>query len=387
MKPVNKTLLQLVPYAIILIIIFGIRELMNRETINPTLALVLLFVAIGLGYLAKRFIRYKYPELAPPKEDIEAELAEIQQESENTVDLPRTPLSTLFEVITAGLFAVALYRIISLGCYLLLIPFVFAAIYAFFQLLRVYYTDVRKDLDKQEIATMCKAVSLKRRVRAIYFGLVVLVMTFVGYPDGDYSWRNVFISAALLYLPLFSILRLLTPGSIKLSDAGKEISLSRMKISRSLEGSIYEIVTIVLLICAWGAAAYYHQFAGKGIMDQPVAELILCSIFAIDALVLAYFPKWMGNALFFSNTQQVYIDVKRHRVLAVEIAILALIIPFLPYFQDLQSHLLGEGKIGRYFSWYMMFILFHATTYNDKIKKAGQPEKATDQEDNKIKNS
>ena len=75
MKPVNKILLQLIPYAIILIIIFGIRELMNRETINPTLALVLLFVAIGLGYLAKRFIRHKYPELAPPKEDIEAELA------------------------------------------------------------------------------------------------------------------------------------------------------------------------------------------------------------------------------------------------------------------------------------------------------------------------
>lgn len=387
MKPVNKILLQLIPFAIILIIIFGIRELMHRGTINPTLALVLLLVAVGLGYLAKRFIRHKYPELAPPKEDIEAELAEIQQESENTVDLPRTPMSTLFEVITAVLFAVALYRIIALGCYMYLIPFVFVAIYAFFQLLRVYYTDVRKDLDEQEIATMCKAVSLKRRIRAIYFGLVVLVMTFVGYPDGDYSERNVFISAALLYLPLFSILRLLTPGSIRLSAAGKEISLSQMKISRSLEGNIYEIVTIVLLIGAWGAAAYYHQFAGKGIMDQPLAELILCSIFAIGALVLAYFPKWMGNALFFSNTQQVYLDVKRHRILAVEIAILALIIPFLPYFQDMQSHLLGEDEIGRYFFWYMMFILFHATTYNDKIKKAGQPEKTTGQEDNKTKNA
>ena len=386
MKPVNKILLQLIPYAIILIIIFGIRELMNRQTINPTLALLLLFVAIGLGYLAKRFIRHKYPELAPPKEDIEAELAEIQQESENTVDLPRTPLSTLFEVITAILFAVALYRIIALGCYLFLIPFVFAAIYAFFQLLRVYYTDVRKDLDKQEIATMCKAVSLKRRVRAIYFGLVVLVMTFVGYPDGDYSWRNVFISAALLYLPLFSVLRLLTPGSIKLSDAGKEISLSQMKISRSLEGNIYEIVTFALLIVAWGVAAYNHQFAGKGILDEPLAELILCSIFAIGALVLAYFPKWMGNALFFSNTQQANLDVKRHRILAVEIAVLALLIPFMPYFQDMQIHFL-EGRLGKYFFYYMMFILFHACAYNDRIKQAGKPEKKTGQEDNKPKNS
>ena len=145
-------------------------------------------------------------------------------------------------------------------------------------------------------------------------------------------------------------------------------------------------VSAVLLIGAWGAATYNHQFAGKGILDEPLAELILCSIFAIGALVLAYFPKWMGNALFFNNTQQVYLDVKRHRILAVEIAVLALIIPFMPYFQDMHIHFL-EGRLGKYLIYYMMFILLHACSYNDRIKKAGQPEKTTGQEDNKTKNS
>ena len=237
MNPMIKKILQIVPFVFGLILIFGIRELMHKDIINPLLALVLLLVAIGLGYLAKRFFHHKYPELAPPKEDIEAELEELMQESDNTVDLPHTPVSTLFEVITAVLFAVAVYRVIALGCLWLLMPIAFSAIYAFFQLLRVYYTDVRKDQDEQEIATMCKALSLKRRVRALYFGLVALVMTFVGYPDGDYSWRNVFLSAALLYLPVFSILRLLTPGHIKLEAEGKEISLSQMKVPRSLSST------------------------------------------------------------------------------------------------------------------------------------------------------
>ena len=386
MNQMSKRFFQIVPFIIGLILVFGIRELMHREIIGPTLALVLLLVAIGFGYLAKRFIQHKHPELASPKEDVDAELEELMQDSDNTVDLPRTPVSTLFEVITAGLFAVAVYRVIALGCLWLLVPIALSAIYAFFQLLRVYYTDVRKDQDEQEIATRCKALSLKRRVRAIYFGLAALVMTFVGYPDGDYSWRSVIISAALLYLPVFSILRLLTPGHIKLTAPGKEISLSQMKVARSLEGNIYEIVTFALLIAAWGVAAYNHQFAGKGILDEPLAELILCSIFAIGALVLAYFPKWMGNALFFSNTQQANLDVKRHRILAVEIAVLALLIPFIPYFQNMQIHFL-EGRLGKYFFYYMMFILFHACAYNDRIKQAGQPEKTTGQEDNKPKNS
>lgn len=385
MNPMIKKILQFAPLVFGLILIFCIRELLHRDIINPLLALVLLLVAIGLGYLAKRFIRHKYPELTPPKEEVEAELEELMQESDNTVDLPRTPVSTLFEVITAGLFAAAVYRVIALGCYMLLLPIAFAAIYAFFQLLRVYYTDVSKDQNEEEIAFLCKALSRKRRVRAIYFGLVALVITFVGYPDGDYSWRNVFVSAALLYLPVFSILRLLTPGHIKLSADGKEISLSQMKVFRSFEGNIYEIVTIVLLIGAWGVAVYNHQFAGKGILDEPLAELILCSVFAIGALVLAYFPKWMGNALFFTNTQQVSIDVKRHRVLAVEIAVLALLIPFMPYFQDMQIHFL-EDRLGKYFFYYMVFILLHSITYNDKIKKVGQPEKTTREEDNKTKN-
>lgn len=381
MNPRIKKILLFAPIIFSLILIFCIRELLHKDIINPALALILLIVAIGLGYLAKRFMRHEYPELAPPKEDVEAELEELMQESDNTVDLPRTPVSTLFEVLTAGLFAVAVYRVIALGCYMLLIPIAIAAIYAFFQLLRVYYTDVSKDLNEQDIATMCNAISLKRRVRALYFGLVALVMTFVGYPDGDYSWRNVFVSAALLYLPVFSILRLLTPGHIKLSADGKEISLSQMKVFRSLDGNIYEIVTIVLLISAWGVATYNHQFAGKGILDEPLTELILCSVLAIGALVLAYFPKWMGNALFFTNTQQVSIDVKRHRVLAVEIAVLALLIPFLPYFQDMQIDIL-EDRLGKYLFYYMAFILFHSSVYNDKIKKAGHPEKTTSEEDN-----
>lgn len=67
-------------------------------------------------------------------------------------------------------------------------------------------------------------------------------------------------------------------------------------------------------------------------------------------------------------------------IIVVAIAVLALLIPFMPYFQDMQIHFL-EGKLGKYFFYFMVFILIHSGAYNDKIKRAGQPEESTSQKE------
>ena len=62
--------------AIVLLVIslglgYLVKELLSRETISPMVALVMIIVIIGFYYGARHIIYKKFPSLAPPKDKIE----------------------------------------------------------------------------------------------------------------------------------------------------------------------------------------------------------------------------------------------------------------------------------------------------------------------------
>ena len=94
-----------------------------------------------------------------------------------------------------------------------------------------------------------------------------------------------------------------------------------------------------MLIGGWCAAAIKHLLAGKGILDIPIADLIVCSVFSIGFLILAYFPTWMSGAATFKSDEQVLSSIRRCRISAIVLALFALILPFIV--PDLDERTLG----------------------------------------------
>ena len=112
--------------------------------------------------------------------------------------------------------------------------------------------------------------------------------------------------------------------TMKQSDQSQEIfDIKKIKVGRTIEGTILEAITVMLLIGTWVIALTKHQFGG-GMQNEWLQVAIIISIAAIALLVVAYFPRLMKNAHQLRNIRQVLISVRSFRVLAVEFALMIL---------------------------------------------------------------
>ena len=111
---------------------------------------------------------------------------------------------------------------------------------------------------------------------------------------------------------------------MKQSDQSQEkFDIKKIKVGRTIEGTILEAITVMLLIGTWVIALTKHQFSG-GMQNEWLQAAIIISIAAIALLIVAYFPRYMKNAHQLTNIRQVLISVRSFRVLAVEFALMIL---------------------------------------------------------------
>ena len=370
MRTVYRVVYVILLLAIIVLLIAT--EVISKHKDNEWLMWLILGAGFILMFVIEDYLCRRFPEIFPTTEkekEVMQMIDEISEEgekdeSESHVVLPRTLVGTLCELATVGILAYALYRAWTLdqrligviGLSVLALAFLFGAYHPNF---------LKKQLEDPSDMKASLALADKSRVRAIFGALIALLFTFCYEQGIVYNWRHMYLAFVVLYIVMSLILNYLSRRSSALTAKENHYNPADKRVARTLEGSIFEIVTILFLIGAWCAAAINHQLTGKGILDIPIADLIMCSIIAIGSLALAYFPKWMSNAGNFKSDRQVLLDIRRHRIYAVVFELLALIIPFIP---DVNDQVLGIIYV------VVTFVLSLALS-NRKILQAGESNK------------
>ena len=106
----------------------------------------------------------------------------------------------------------------------------------------------------------------------------------------------------------------------------EQFNLKKVKVHRTLEGTIFEIVAAVILVITWAIAITTHQ------MDLDVVKgsfmgVIFGTIAVVISLICAYFPSYINVAnVQLENIRQVEWAIRMCRVLAIELALLLLAI-------------------------------------------------------------
>jgi len=103
----------------------------------------------------------------------------------------------------------------------------------------------------------------------------------------------------------------------------EEFDIDQVKVDRTREGTIMEVLAFLLLAATWVIGLMKHQSAsatGEGLL----AKCIVFSIIVVLLLVASYFPKFFSNSHQLSNMRQVLLTVRMIRVLAIEFALTVL---------------------------------------------------------------
>ena len=166
-------------------------------------------------------------------------------------------------------------------------------------------------------------------VTALFAALVTLILTYLYDPGTYYKWRALYFSCGLLFALMIPIQYVINKRSATLMAKVNNYDPRSISVTRTIEATAFETAAVLLLIGGWCAAAIKHQLTDKGILDIPVADLIMCSAFSIGFLILAYFPTWLNSATTFKSDKQVLGSIRRCRISAVVIALFGLILPFI----------------------------------------------------------
>ena len=334
MKPITDKKLQVCRwiYVILFCILLGV--LISNDVLSSKWMLYATgIVGIGLIYLIEHFLKKKFPEMFPPsakEQEVEKMLNDIDEgridERDETVKSPRTVIGTLCEIVVVGIIGYALYRAWTLDQRMLGV--VLFSAFAIGTLITSYYTDIKKKYCEPSDRGGVIAVSNNRHVTALFAALVVLILTYLYDPGTYYKWRALYFSCGLLFALMIPIQHVINRRSAALMAKVNNYDPRNISVSRTIEGTAFEAAAALLLIGGWCAAVIKHQLTGKGILDIPVADLIMCSAFSIGFLILAYFPTWLDSATIFKSDKQVMGSIRRCRISAVVLALFALILPF-----------------------------------------------------------
>ena len=335
MKPISEKTLKVCRwiYVILFCILLGVL-ISNNVLSSKWMLYAIGIVGVGLIYLIEHFLKKISPEIFPPSDkekEVEKMLNDIDEgridERDEMVKSPRTVIGTLCEIVVVGIIGYALYRAWTLDQRMLGVV-LFSAL-AIGTLITSYYTDIKKKYCEPSDLGGVIAVSNNRHVTALFAALVTLILTYFYDPGTYYKWRALYFSCGLLFALMIPIQYVINKRSAALMAKVNNYDPRNISVTRTIEATAFETAAVLLLIGGWCAAAIKHQLTDKGILDIPVADLIMCSAFSIGFLILAYFPTWLNSATTFKSDKQVLGSIRRCRISAVVIALFGLILPFI----------------------------------------------------------
>ena len=99
--------------------------------------------------------------------------------------------------------------------------------------------------------------------------------------------------------------------------------IKKVKVPRTKEGTIMEVIAVLLLIAAWTISLAKHQFSGAEGQNWLVG-IIALTFASIMLLAGSYFPRFIKNARELHNMRQVMISVRLCRILSIEFAVMTL---------------------------------------------------------------
>lgn len=108
-------------------------------------------------------------------------------------------------------------------------------------------------------------------------------------------------------------------------DNKEKFNIEQVKVGRTLEGTIIEVLAVILLAIAWVIGLTKHQFSGA-MGEKLLGICIVFSIAIVVLLVTCYFPKYFNHSRQLRNMRQVMLSIRMSRVLAIELALIALIL-------------------------------------------------------------
>ena len=104
----------------------------------------------------------------------------------------------------------------------------------------------------------------------------------------------------------------------------EKFNLNKVKVHRTLEGNIFEIATVVILIVVYAIAIATKFFDLSNMMGKHVA-IIIISIVSVMLLFAAYSPKNINLGQELRNIRQVEIAIRTVRIMAVGLALFCLL--------------------------------------------------------------
>lgn len=368
MKPITEPKMKILRYAytILLCLVIAVLFSLNLFT-HEWIVYVFIVIGLVLGFVIEDYLKKKFPETFPKSENekkAEQLVKDIEEGKldDDTIKLPRTLFGTLSEIIAVGIIGYALYRAWTLDQRIWSIIGLSAI--SIFALFASYITDIKKkDYDSSHIGAY-EAMGNRGHVSAIIAALLALLLTYFTDPEAYYRWRPLVFLCGLFIALRIPVQHILYKRSAALMAQVNNYNPRNIRVARTLEGTAFETATVLMLIGGWCAAAIKHQLAGKGILDIPVADLIMCSVFSIGFLILAYFPTWMSGAATFKSDKQVLDSIRRCRIAAVVLALFALILPFI--LPDLDERTLGYLYVA-------LLILISICSYFIKFGRENNP--------------
>jgi hypothetical protein len=103
-----------------------------------------------------------------------------------------------------------------------------------------------------------------------------------------------------------------------------EFKIQEVKVHRTLEGTIFEIITAIILIVTYAVAIAKNYFDFDNFQGKHLATIVL-SVISIVLLAVAYSPKNINIGGEPKNIRQVEISIRTVRVIAVELALFCLL--------------------------------------------------------------
>ena len=103
-----------------------------------------------------------------------------------------------------------------------------------------------------------------------------------------------------------------------------DFKLEDIKVYRTLEGTIFELVTAIILVVTYSVAIAKSYFDFDNFQGKHMATIVL-SVLSILLLVMAYYPKNISIGGKAENIRQVEISIRTVRIFAVKFALFCLL--------------------------------------------------------------
>ena len=107
------------------------------------------------------------------------------------------------------------------------------------------------------------------------------------------------------------------------NNENEQFDIKKVKVPRTKESTIMEVIAVLLLIAAWTVSLAKHQFSGADGQNRLVG-IIALTVTCILLLVGSYFQQVFKNARELHNMRQVMISVRLCRILSIEFAVMTL---------------------------------------------------------------